>query len=225
VRIARQPVRYALAHVTAGDVAKTNADLADFQKGWPKAEALIKIRSTQAVQEINDALAAATRGIAANTSAAQLQPLVNNLNVRYGYGVNLVNGAARSTDTAKTTFTNEDVATAAKIEGIQAVLVAAQASWDKGDFAAAGQQAMRAAGPLFDVVLPALKARGGDIAFKAALDNYVKVAGATGDAVAVKNLNKLAVEAGAAAEQFMVGHFWTDPKLRPAIDAAPKQWG
>lgn len=171
VRIARQPTRYALVHVTAGDVAKANAAPADFQKGWLKAEALIKVRSPQAAQEINDALAAATRGIAPNTTAAQLQPLVNTLNVRYGYGVNLAKGAARSTDMAKTTFTSEDVATAAKVEGIQAILGAAQASWDKDDFVASGQLASRVAGLLFEAVLPALKARAGEVAFKASLDD------------------------------------------------------
>ena len=55
-----------------------------------------------------------------------------------------------------------------------------------------------------------------------ALDAYIALADKAGDASAVTAANKAAAELIPVSQQWFVGQFWGDPKLKDAIAAAMK---
>ena len=222
IRAARQPLRKMPTALAGNDIAMAKSQFAEFTAGWPKAGALIKLRSQAAFDETEAAAKAVSDAFAKPSStAAEITPLVATLTSRFGYGQNLVNSAARKADLTKTTFAQDDVNGAGGIRGLESNLKASLAAWESGNYTEAKAQADKA-NTLFAAasVSGPLKAKALDAALKTPLDTYAALAGAAGDAAKVRAANKTAIEAGEIAIQGLVGQFWTDPKLAPAIVAA-----
>ncbi len=226
IRTARQPLRQIPATLTANDLNKARELFTTFTQNWPKVNGLIKARSTVAFSETEGAITAVNTALAkASPTAAELTPLVATVTNRYNYGLSLVTTAARKSDLSKTTFTNEDVQAAGVIRAIQAELGASLTAWKAGNYTEATSRSDKASKELFTspTVATPLKAKVLDAALKTALDNYAALAGASGDAIKASAANKAAIEAGEIAIQGLVGQFWGDPKLAPAvISATPK---
>ncbi|MBI4187622.1 MAG: hypothetical protein HY529_00255 [Chloroflexi bacterium] len=227
IRIARQPLRQIPAALTANDIPKAKSLFTTFTENWPKVNGLIKIRSLEAYNETEAAIATVKSALikASSPTAAELTPLVATVTNRYNYGLSLVTTAARKADLSKTTFANEDVQAAGGIRAIQAELKASLTAWNAGKYSEAVVHSDRASKELFTsaTVATPLKAKALDAALKTALDNYAAISGSAGDAAKASATNKTAIEAGEVAIQGLVGQFWSDPKLAPAIaSATPK---
>ncbi len=223
IRIARQPLRQVTPALNAGDLAKAKTLFDSFSQNWPTVSPLFKLRSETAFQETDQAI---TQVKAAwqkpQPSVTELTSLVATVTNRYGFGLNLVTTAARKSDLSKPAFHDEDVQAVGGVRAIQAELRASLSSWNAGNHAEASTHANRAGSELFNSASVAgpLKAKALDAAFKSNLDAYVAMAGSAGDQAKVAAANKAAIEAGEIAIQGLVGQFWTDTKLAPAIAAA-----
>ena len=226
IRIARQPLRQLPAALAANDLNKARELFTTFTQNWPKVNGLIKARSIVAYSETQAAMDIVNVAWAKTSpTAAELTPLVAVVANRYGYGQNLVTTAARKADLAKTRFANDDVGAAGGIRAIQTELMTSLTAWRAGNYTEAAARSDKAGKELFTsaAVITPLKAKTLDAALKTALDNYAALAGAAGDEVKVSAANKAAIEAGEIAIQGLVGQFWNDPGLVPAIaNATPK---
>lgn len=96
--------------LAAGNVAKAKTSYEKFVAGYtPAVEGLISLRSTVAAQEIKKASDDLAKKFAdPPATAANLSSLLDALLNRMGFGVNLVNAAARTADLHKSTFTDAD---------------------------------------------------------------------------------------------------------------------
>jgi len=214
-------IRAAAPLLKAGDAATAKPMLTAFINRWPDVEDLIHERSTDAYAEIEGAMAKVNTAVQqAKPDARELGPLVNVLTDRYNYGLSLVNAAARGADPTKTTYSKEDVQSAADLATIAAELKASLPLWQNGNFQDAAGHAQRASGQLFANVSGALKAKNADAAPLKALNAYTALSDKPGDASQVSAANKQAVEAVAVAQQWVGGQFWTDPKFKDALSAA-----
>ncbi len=226
IRIARQPLRQIPAALSANDTAKAKTLFTAFTENWPKVNGLIKLRSLEAYNETEAAIAAVNSAWAkASPTATELTLLVATVTNRYNYGLSLVTTAARKADLSKTAFASEDVQAAGGIRAIQSELKASLTAWNAGKYSEAVAHSDKASKELFTsaTVATPLKAKALDASLKTALDNYAALAGAAGDAAKVSAANKAAIEAGEVAIQGLVGQFWTDSALAPAIaSATPK---
>jgi len=221
IRMARAPLRAVGPALKAGDIASAKSSYLLFQTKWSDVEDLIHARSSDAYSQIEGAMAKANTAFQKNNpDAAELTPLVATVLERYNFGLNFVNASARSADLTKTTYAKDDVQAAAGLVAMQAEVQASLASWKGGNYADAGARAQRADGALFTSVSPALKAKNADAALKKALDAYVAVAGGAGDPITAQSTAQAAVEQAAIAQQWVIGQFWTDPKLKDAISQA-----
>ena len=222
IRIARQPLRAIPAALTANDLPKAKALFGEFGVNWARVSGLFKLRSPAAYDETEAAAKAVGDAFAKpSPAAADLTPLVAELTNRYSYGQNLVTAAARKADLFVTTYAAAEVQSAGGIRGIQNELKASLAAWETGNYAAAKAHADKVNTLLNSAAVSGpLKAKALDVALKAPLDVYAALAGASGDAAKGRAANKNAIEAGDIAIQGLVGQFWADPKLAPAITAA-----
>lgn len=220
LRLARQPLRAVAPLLTANNVVGAKSAFGEFPPFWPKVSGLVKARSNDVFNEVNQAIDAANAAFAkAQPTAAELTPLVAAVTNRVNFGISLVNSAARRADPAKTSVADADLRAASGVRSIQTTLKASLASWNAGQFADAGSKANQAVGPQLndDAVASPLKAKSLDAALKAPLDAYTAVAGAAGDAAKVSAANKAAIEAGEVAIQGLVGQFWSDAKVQSAL--------
>ena len=216
IRIVRSSLRTVSPALKANDIARALSQYGTFQRGYPEALPLLKLRASEIAQEVESAKAKVAAAFAQGRPAAAAT-LVDALVERYNAGLALVNAAARNADLKKTAFTVEDTRQSVALGAVDAELRASLALWSAGDYAASATHANRAKGERFDAVVAALKARAADAALKTALDNYVALAGQAGDAAKVRAANKAALEAAGVAQQALVGQFWTDPKLHVAF--------
>jgi uncharacterized cupredoxin-like copper-binding protein len=215
-------IRDAVPAIKAGDVATAKSLLSTFITKWSEVEDLVHERSADAYADIENAMAKVNAAVQkSSTTAADLAPLADTLSNRFNYAVSLFNAAARGSDVARTTFTKEDVQSAASLATIASELKTSLTAWQGGKYQEAGDHAKTADGKLFPSVAGTLKAKNGaDAAIQKALDTYAALSDKPGDANAVAAAEKAAVEAVAVGQQWIVGQFWTDPKLRDAITAA-----
>ena len=217
-------LRDATPALKAGDFATAKPLLTSFITKWSDVEDMIHARSDSAYAEIEAAMAKVNAAIQkSDAKAADVAPLVDTLSNRFNYAISLFNAAARGADTTKTTFTKDDVTNAATLASISNELKASLAAWQAGKFSESADHAKKANGALFTSVAPALKAKNGaDAALQKALDSYAGIADKAGDLSTIATTQKAAVEAVAVAQQWIVGQFWADPKLKDAISAAVK---
>ncbi len=216
LRIVRANLRIVTASLTANDLPKARTYLASFKKSFPSVENLIKIRSADADRETADALAKADAGFQSNATVDQMKPLVAALTERYNYGVRLLNLAARNADLTRSTFSEDDKKSLTSLNDIAVQLRASLASWETANYTASSASAS-AAQASFTQVQPALAAKANDADLKNTITAYAALAGTAGDAAKVRAANKTALESVAAAQQVLVGQFWTDPSLQVFI--------
>ncbi len=216
-------LRDATPALKVGDIATAKPLLTTFITKWSEVEDMVHDRSADIYAEIEGAMGKVNTAIQkADAKAADVAPLVDTLSNRFNYAISLFNAAARGADTSKTTFSKDDVASAATLASITNELKASFASWQAGKYAESGDHATKATGN-FGTVAPALKAKSGaDAALQKALDSYTSIAGKAGDAATIATTQKAAIEAVGVAQQWIVGQFWADPKLQSAIAAAVK---
>lgn len=215
-------IRDATPAIAAGDVATAKTLLQTFLTKWDDVEDLIKVRSNDVYSDIEAAMSKVNSALQKSSpTAAELKPLVASLSERFNYGISLVNAAARGSDMTKKTFTEDDVQAAANLAAINNELKTSLTAWQSGKFTDAAASAQRASGPMFAKVAAPLKAKSGaDAAPQKAISAYAAMAGAAGDATTVTASQKAAIEAVLVAQQWIVGQFWTDGKLKDAISAA-----
>lgn len=215
-------IRDATPALAAGDAVTAKPLLQAFVAKWDDVEDLVKARSNDVYSDIEAAMSKVNGSLQKTSpTAAELKPLVAALSERFNYGISLVNAAARGADLSKKAFTSEDVTTAASLAAINNELKGSLTAWQAGKYPDAGASAQRASGPMFAKVAAPLKARSGaDAAPQKALTTYSDMAGKAGDATTVAAAQKTAVEAVLVAQQWIVGQFWMDPKLKEAISAA-----
>jgi hypothetical protein len=215
-------IRDATPALKAGDVATAKPLLQAFLSKWDDVEDLIKVRSNDVYSDIEAAMAKVNSSLGKTSpTAAELTPLVATLSERFNYGISLVNAAARGADMSKKSFTTDDVQTAASLAAINNELKTSLTAWQGGKYADAVASAQRASGAMFAKVAGPLKAKNGaDAAPQKALTAYADLAGNAGDATTVGGSQKAAVESILIAQQWIVGQFWSDSKLKDAISAA-----
>jgi hypothetical protein len=209
--------------LAAGNVAKAGTFFGKFKDGYPGVEPLIKLRSTAAAQESKAALdAAAAKFTDPTATAADLTPLVAALLNRFGYGVNLLNAAARAADLHRTTFNDADKTALTQLNDVALGL---KKSLPKFPADPSGAAAGGATGPgsAFAQVQPALESKARLVntaaTLRTALATYATLAGNPGSNPAqVAGANKTALEAVALAQQTIVGQFWTDPALQAFLN-------
>jgi uncharacterized cupredoxin-like copper-binding protein len=216
-------LRDATPALKAGDFAAAKPLLTTFITKWSEVEDMVHDRSADIYAEIESAMGKVNTAIQKpDAKAADVAPLVDTLSNRFNYAISLFNAAARGADITKTTFSKDDVANAASLAIVNNELKASFTSWQAGKYAEASDHAKKAMGS-FGTAAPALKAKSNaDAPLQKALDAYVALADKAGDAATIATNQKAAVEAVGVAQQWIVGQFWTDPKLKDAISAAIK---
>jgi hypothetical protein len=222
VRTVRAPLRTVTPALKAGNNSAAASAFSTFKSRWPEARALIRARSADAERETDAALAAADEAFsAANVNAADAGARVEKLLDRYNFGVNLLNAAARNADLTRTSFSEDDVRSAAMLGALQDDLRKSLSRWDGGDRAAAADAARAAGEQRLAPMLATLQARAGaDAPLQKALDAYVAAANQGTDGGQVHAANKAAIEAVAIGQQVLAGQFWTDTTFQTAYKTA-----
>jgi uncharacterized cupredoxin-like copper-binding protein len=215
-------IRDAVPAIKAGDVATAKSLLSTFITKWADVEDLIHARSADAYADVENAMTKVNTAVQkSSTTASELAPLVDTLSNRFNYAISLFNAAARGADVTKTTFTKEDIQSAASLATITSELKASLTAWQGGRYQESGDHAKTADGKLFTSVAGALKGKNGmDVTVQKALDTYAALSDKPGDANTVAAAEKAAIEAVAVGQQWIVGQFWADPKLKDAITSA-----
>ncbi|MGH3770108.1 MAG: hypothetical protein ACRDRW_01685 [Pseudonocardiaceae bacterium] len=206
--------RDALAAGT-GDVPKATKFFNNVKAGFPGVKGLIAVRSASAAQETQDALdAAAVEFAKPAPSVDTLKTLVATLLNRYGFGVNLLNAAARTSDVKKTAPTDADRTALTQLND-----VALDLNRPGGGGTGPGSP--------FAKVQPALESKARLVntaaTLRSALAAYALLAANPATPPAqVAAAKKTALEAVALAQQTIVGQFWTDPDLQKFLAGLPK---
>jgi hypothetical protein len=213
--------------LTAGDVPKARTFFTRFNAGFPGVEGLIRLRSAAAADETRAALAAAATKFAdPNATAADLTPLVATLLNRYGYGVNLVNAAARAADPHKTTFSAADRTALTQLNDVRVGLIRSLPKFP-GDIDGVAAGGATGPGSDFAKVQPALESKARLVntaaTLRSALAAYATTVRTTPipSVAQVAAANKTALEAVNLAQQTFVGQFWTDPALQAFLATLP----
>jgi hypothetical protein len=213
--------------LAAGDVTKARMFFNKFKADFPRVENLIKLRSTAAQQETKDALnTAAAKFADSNATAADLTPLVATLLNRYGYGVNLVNAAARASDLHKTTCTDADKTALTQLNDVAVGLKQSLPKFP-GDLPGAAAGGATGPGSAFAKIQPALESKARLVNTAATLRSALAAYSALvlsiprPSTAQVAAANKTALEAVALAQQTFVGQFWTDPTLQAFLNGMP----
>jgi hypothetical protein len=189
-------------------VAKAKTFYGKFQTGYTQAvRNLVLFRSTAAAQEIDKASDdLKKKAFDSNAPVGDLSNLLGTLLNRVGYGVNLVNAAARAADLHKTTFTSADTTALDQLKTVAQDL--------KQGTPAAGDTSP---GSPFGKVQPVLEAKARLVNTAATLRSaLVAYASAPSD-----QTKKTALEAVALAQQTFVGQFWGDPGLQSHLIPLP----
>ncbi|HET9254094.1 MAG TPA: hypothetical protein VFO16_02685 [Pseudonocardiaceae bacterium] len=227
LRGARAQLLITRSALTAGDLTKAKRTFNKFKARFPGVESLITLRSPTADQETKDALnAAAAKFADPAATAADLTPLVATLLDRYGFGVNLLNAAARTANVKKTAITDADKTALTQLNNVALGL---KASLPKFPADLPGAAAGGATGPGSDFALvqPALEAKARMVntaaTLRSALAAYqtLVLSSPTPSTAEVAAANKRALEQVAIAQQTIVGQFWTDPALQAFLQGLP----
>lgn len=114
-------------------------------------------------------------------------------------------------------FSEEGVAHAIALAQMEGHLRVSLPLWEAGDYTLASAHSAHPIAELFPIVEDELKAKNADAALKDALNAYNAVAGAAGEAAAVKAAHQAALDAVAAAEQALVGALTSDPTFQGEV--------
>jgi hypothetical protein len=216
LRITRSDLRIASDALGDGNLPKV-------KQNYPKAQALIKMRSASDEQETTAALTALNNTLEKpGATVADVKPAITALMDRYNFGVNLYNAAARNADVSKTAPSDADKQALAGLNTIQVQLNQSKAAWDAGRYPQAADAANTAAGAGFAAVQAALQAKSSDPPLQMALAAYAQAVANSGDAGKVQPAYKSASEQLAIAQQVVAGQFWTDPQLQRFLAGLPK---
>jgi hypothetical protein len=202
---------------TSPDINKAKDGLLIFKNGFPSVASLIDTRSTTAGDEIEAALTAATAVFSdPNATVEQMTTANSKLVTRYGFGVNLVNAAARTANLKKLAITDSDKQNLTQLNVINLALVK--------DLPAAGETG---ANSNFAVLQPALESLGRRInivgTLRTALAAYDKsVKASPSNAADIASAKKTALEAVAITQQALVGQFWGSLALQTFLNSLPK---
>ncbi len=219
LRAARSQLLISRDALAAGDVAKARSFFDKFTAGFPGVEGLIELRSSAAAAETKDACNAAAATFAdPSATAADLTPLLATLLNRYGFGLNLVNAAARTATARKASITADDQM---RLTQLNDVALGLKRSLPKFPADLFGASAGGSTGPGSDFakVQPALESKAHLVHTAATLRSVLAAYAAlvlakpTPSVAQVAVANKTALEAVALAQQTLVGQFWTDPDL------------
>lgn len=201
---------------TEPDIAAAKAAYAAFKKGLPAVNALISFRSTEALADIQSAVASADSLFAdPNATVEQLKAAYSIVNTSYGYGVNLLNAAARTSLLSKTALTDADKNNLTKLNQIKVALAAGSAS--------AGDTGVSSS---FAGLQSTLEGLGRSInavgTLRVALLAYNNAVQTTpSDTVAIAKAQKSALQAVALTEQALVGQFWGTTDLKSFLASLP----
>ena len=200
------------------DIAKAKSSFLIFKEGFPAIVSLIDACSIAAGDEIQAALDAADAVFSdPNATVEQMTTANSKLINRYGFGVNLVNAAARTANLKKLAITDSDKEKLTQLNVINLALLE--------DLPAAGETGSNSA---FAVLQPALESLGRRInivgALRTALAAYDKSVKANPPNAAdeIQVAKKAALEAVAITQQALVGQFWGSPELQTFLDGLPK---
>ncbi|WP_394752378.1 hypothetical protein [Crenothrix sp.] len=185
------------------NLTQAKASLTRFKQGFPAVAHLIDARSTTAGDDIETTLANAEKVFSKpNATVEDMTQALNKLITRYGFGVGLVNAAARTSNLKKLAITEADKDNLTKLNAISLAL-------------AKNAPATSA----LTVLQPTLEAFGRYInaigPLRTALAEYDK-----GNSAETK---KAALEAVATTQQVLVGQFWGKPELRGFLKSLPKK--
>lgn len=223
IRIARQPLRRIGGEINGGNIAAAKATFAEFKKAWAGITPLIKSRSAEAYNDVENSIKAVDAALAKpGVAAAELTPLVGALNSRFGFGQLLVTSAGRKAELTKKVASKGNVAAAGAVRAVVPSLNASLAAYNAKDYKKATAEADKAKAAVNSATAAGpLKAKALDAALNKALSDYGALAGAAGDAAKVASANRAARDAAEIAVQGLVGQFWNDATAK-AVEAAAK---
>ncbi|HBY92973.1 MAG TPA: hypothetical protein DEP84_03255 [Chloroflexi bacterium] len=114
-------------------------------------------------------------------------------------------------------FAEEDVSHAIALSQMRGHLSVSLPLWEAGNYELAAAHASHPLAELFPIVEDELKAVNADAALRSALDAYLKLAGADGDAAKVKTAHQAVLGAVDAAEQALVGLWVNDARFQGEV--------
>lgn len=200
------------------DIAKVKSSFLIFKQGFPAIASLIDARSLTAGDEIQAAIDAADKIFSnPNATVAQLTTANDKLVSRYGFGVNLVNAAARTANLKKLAITDSDKQNLTQLNVIKLALLK--------NLPAAGETGSHSN---FAVLQPTLESLGRRInivgTLRTALAAYDKSVKANpSNATEIEATKKTAIEAVAITQQALAGQFWGNPELQAFLAGLPKK--
>jgi hypothetical protein len=200
------------------DIAKAKSSFLIFKQGFPAIVSLIDARSLTAGDEIQAAIDAADKVFFnPNATVGQIAAANDKLVNRYGFGVNLVNAAARTANLKKLAITDSDKQNLTQLNVVKLALLKY--------LPAAGDTV---ANSNFAVLQPTLESLGRRInivgTLRTALAAYDKsVKAKPSNAAEIKTAKKTALEAVAITQQALVGQFLGSPKLQAFLAGLPKK--
>lgn len=207
------------AAVDAGDVAKAATFLGEFVTRFPAVEGLIGFRSQPALDDVKAALGALQAKLAeAAPDPAALKAAKDLFLARLGYGLNLLNAAARASVHDKSAVTDADKAMVGLLNTIAVGLRSA-------DPAARLAATQTGPGSTFAGVQPTLEAKARLVntaaTFRSALAAFQTLLSGAPTADQVAAAQRRALEQVAIAQQVLVGQFWGDAALQAFLSGLP----
>ncbi len=187
-----------------------------FKQGFPAVKDLIEFRSSRAIEDINAAITAAETVFSdPNATATQLTAANTTLINSFGFGLNLLNSAARAAVMTKTAITDTDKSNLTKLNNIKLAL-------------ASGTLTAGATGPgsNFESLQTVLEGLGRSLnavgTLRTALLAYDKAVQASpSNADTIARTQKSALQAVAITEQALVGQFWGTVELETFLAGLP----
>jgi hypothetical protein len=225
LRIIRADLRLATAALGDGDVAKAKDHYMKFKENFDStAEAMLGDIDADAEKAAEEAVDAAADAFAnASTSLDDLKAAVGKATSTYNFGVSLLNASARAADDGRTGVTTNDLIHLGQLYDVQIQLMKSMKAWTAGDYETAGALADTAINTVYVRVQARLaQANGADVALTKLLGAYKDLAAAAGDAKAVGDANKAAINGAKVAMHALMGQFWTDPKVQTYLDSLPE---
>jgi hypothetical protein len=215
LRTARAYVNVAREAANAGDLAKARTFMAGFTARFPAVKGLISFRSPAALADAETALAVLTSKLGdPGASLADVQAATATFASKLGFGVNLLNAAARGADRTKTAITATDRTLVTTLHTMTLNL--------RANTADAGATAP---GSPFASVQPALEAKGRFIntagPLRTALTAYQTVAASSPSADQLAAARRAAIDQIDIARQALVGQFWGQSDLKTFLAGLP----
>jgi hypothetical protein len=138
-------------------------------------------------------------------------------------GMTAATGVTEDSDisiTAVPSYSEDQVDTDASLARIRAHLLASLAVWETGDFEAAATHASHAPETLNEIDAAMLQDQDMSESLSTALDDYVALAGAAGDADQVRTSHQVAMEAITTTEEALFGSLLVAPTFQGEVMAA-----